>query len=202
MRRFSFTLIFIFIFNGCVKSYNDSYKIKYLQSTAVTNFSKLTESLIDDLCPTLEELKLEQRKLKPLYIIDFVNLNQLENHSELGFMLSDELKTHVTQECDWPIHQIEYTKYLKIGENGTKLLSRDLKDMKNKKLNSNTYALVGTYAFTQRQLILYLKIIDLKTGVILKSATKRTELTDEIIQFEKKPKEKFEVKNIYQPMVL
>ena len=168
-----------------------------MHSTSITNFSDLTEELVDRLAEDILSVK----SYAPLYITDFVNLKELENHSELGFMLSDELKTHVTQKFNIPIHEIEYAKNLKIGSNGTKLLSRRVNDIKNTKLNSNTYGLVGTYAFTQRQLILYLKLINLKNGVIIKSSTQRTTLTDEIIHFELNPM-RDRPNNIYQPMVL
>jgi len=199
MRQLSFILILIFAFNGCglIKENTDSFKFKYLHSTGVTNFDDLTENLLDQLCSTIQEAKIAS---KPIYVVDFVNLQELENHSELGFLLSDELKTHVTQKCNIPVYALEYAKYLKIGSNGTKLLSRKTTELSNTKLNQNSYALVGTYAFTQRQLILYLKLIDLRNGIILKSATQKITLTDEIINLEKKPKS--HPNNIYQPMVL
>lgn len=205
MRQFRVILIAVsvFLFSGCslVNENTDSFKFKYYHSTSVTNFTSEVGSLLDDLCPALEEIKRLKSDLQPLYITDFVNLEELENHSELGFMLSDELKTLVTQECDWPVYGIEYQKYLKIGANGTKLLSRDLGELKNKKIYDNTYALVGTYAFTQRQLILYLKLINLKNGVILKASTRSMTLTDEIIHFEQKPR-KIDPSQIYAPLVL
>ena len=111
------------------------------------------------------------------------------------------MKTNVTQDCNWPIYQVEFTKYLTIGKNGTKLLSRDTNDIKNRQLQQNTYALVGTYNITQRQLILHIKLINLKNGVILKSATQRVTLTDEIINLEGKPNS-FDPNSIYQPVVI
>lgn len=205
MRQFRIILIsvFSFVLTGCslVNENTDSFKLKYYHSTSVTNFTSEVNSLLNDLCPTLKEIKRLKKDLQPLYITDFVNLEELENHSELGFMLSDELKTLVTQKCDWPVYGIEFSKYLKIGANGTKLLSRDLDDLRSKQIYDNTYALVGTYAFTQRQLILYLKLINLKNGVILKASTQRMTLTDEIIHFEQKQR-KIDPSQIYQPLVL
>ena len=93
-------------------------------------------------------------------------------------------------------------KYLKVGKYGTKLYSRETKDLKTLTLDSRSYAFIGTYAFTQRQLILYLNLVDLQNGVVLNSATYATEQTDEIINLEKKPKAKFNAQNIYQPLVL
>jgi len=199
MRQISIILIVTFLFNGCaiIKENEDSFKFKYLHLTTTTNFDTLTQKLLKQLCPTIASLN---HSRTPVYVVDFVNLQDLENNSELGFMLSDELKTEVTQMCNTPVYAIEYSKYLKIGPNGTKFLSRDTDELHNQKVNRNTYALVGTYAFTQRQLILYLKLIDLKTGVIIKAATQETLITDEIILLEKKQKNTQE--KIYSPMVL
>jgi TolB-like protein len=198
MRRISIILIVSFLFNGCtiIKENEDSFKFKYLHLTTTTSFDTLTENLLEQLCPTIASIN---KSKTPLYVVDFVNLKDLQNNSELGFMLSDELKTQVTQMCNMPIYAIEYSKYLKIGPNGTKFLSRDLDELNNQKVNKNTYALVGTYAFTQRQLILYLKIIDLTSGVIIKSATEKTLITDEIIHLEKKRKN---TQTVYTPMTL
>jgi TolB-like protein len=140
----------------------------------------------------------------PIYVTDFVNLEELENHSELGFLLSDELKTQASQHVG--IYAVEYAKHMKIGANGTKLFTRDLNEIKNVKIDQNSYALVGTYAFTQRQLILYTKLIRLKDGVIIRSSTKATSLTDEIIHLEQKVKPPVKKdpnpNGVYQPMVL
>lgn len=203
MRQFKIVLVFliVFVFSGCVNfinEYEDSYKFKYQHSTATTDFTKLTKVLTDELSATL----LLVSKNKPVYVTDFVNLDKLDNHSELGFMLSDEVKSLVTKNNNIYVQAIEYSKFLKLGDNGTKLLSRKHDEIKTKQLVGDRYALVGTYAFTQRQLILYLKLIQLSTGVILKSATSATELTDEIIHFEKKVKYKRNNPNIYTPVVL
>ena len=199
MRQLSIILIVSFLFSGCsiIKENEDSFKFKYLHLTTTTNFDTLTKKLLEQLCPTISSVN---KTKTPVYVVDFVNLQDLQNNSELGFMLSDELKTQVTQLCNMPIYAIEYSKYLKIGPNGTKFLSRDLDELNNQKINRNTYALVGTYAFTQRQLILYLKLIDLSTGVIIKSATQKTLITDEIIHLEQKSKASNNT--IYAPVVL
>ena len=199
MRQISIILIVTFFLNGCsiIKENEDSFKFKYLHLTTTTSFDSLTADLLEQICPTIANVN---KAKTPLYVVDFVNLKDLQNNSELGFMLSDELKTQVTQMCNMPIYAIEYSKYLKIGPNGTKFLSRDLDELNNQKINRNTYVLVGTYAFTQRQLILYLKLIDLNSGVIIKSATEKTLITDEIIHLENK--NRVSQNNIYTPVTL
>ena len=202
MRQIIFTLLLTFLLTGCsfINSSNDSFKFKYFQSTEVTDFNLLTKSSLNDLSDTILNIKSRKRNLSPLYVTDFVNINNLENRSQLGFILSDELKTNITQDLNWPIYQIEFAKYLKVGKTGTKLLSRDVSDLKYKSMDDNTYALVGTYAITQRQLLVYLKFINLRNGVILKSSTKRIPLTDEIKNLEKTTKEI--PPEIFQPVVL
>jgi len=199
MRQISIILIVTFFLNGCsiIKENEDSFQFKYLHLTTTTSFDSLTADLLEQICPTIANVN---KAKTPIYVVDFVNLKDLQNNSELGFMLSDELKTQVTQMCNVPIYAIEYSKYLKIGPNGTKFLSRDLDELNNQKINRNTYVLVGTYAFTQRQLILYLKLIDLNSGVIIKSATEKTLITDEIIHLENK--NRVSQNNIYTPVTL
>lgn len=195
-------LALAFLFSGCslINSSSESFKFKYFQSTGTTNFNILTHNLLKDLSDTILTIKSKKRNILPLYVTDFVNVKDLDNRSQLGFILSDELKTNITQDLNWPIYQIEFAKYLKVRQTGTKLLSRKISDLKYKSMDDNTYALVGTYAITQRQLLIYLKLINLKNGVILKSATKRLTLTDEIKNLEKKTEE---IKlQIFQPVVL
>ncbi len=198
MRQFNFKLIilsfFVFIFNGC-----SFYNISYHHTTEVTDFSSLTSDLLEDLSPAIQSLK----KNEPLYIIDFVNLKQLENHSELGFVLSSELKTLVTQKCNKKVYEIEFAKYLKLGSNGSKLLSRNISDLQHKQLSNTSHALVGTYAFTQRQVIVYLKLIDLSNGIIIKSSTAKIALSEEIILLEQKENIRNQrIEEQYTPLVL
>jgi len=202
MRQIAFILTLTFLFSGCsmIKSSEESFKFKYFQSTGTTNFQALTHNLLMGISSTILDIKEKKRHISPLYVTDFVNLNNLNNRSQLGFILSDELKTNVTQDINWPIYQVEFSKYLRIGEAGTKLLSRDINDIKYKNMDDNTYALVGTYAITQRQLLIYLKLINLKNGVILKSSTKRLTLTDEIKNLERNKRDM--PQQVFQPVVL
>jgi TolB-like protein len=192
-------LVLIMLFNGCslVQENDKSFKFKYYQSTQTTNFSVLAQDLTEGLESELAKLD----KRNPIYVVDFVNLKNLVNSSQLGFILSEEIKTQISQKLDIPIISIEYMKYLKLGDSGSRFLARDLKEVNNTKINKNTYALVGTYAFTQRQLILYLKLIDLNNGVILKSSTRARNLTDEILDFESNKQQPKQPK-IYKPIIL
>ena len=71
----------------------------------------------------------------------------------------------------------------RLDDTGSKLLSRDTKDILND--FEKTYALVGTYVITQRQVILYLKLIEMKSGIVISTTSESIEITDEILEMEK-----------------
>ncbi len=201
MRQIIITLTLTFLFTGCsiMNSSQDAFKFKYLQSTSITDFHLFTKEVLDDLSTTILEIKSKRKNISPLYVTDFVNLKELKNKSQLGFILSDALKTNITQDLNWPIYQIEFSKYLKIGSSGTSLMSREVDELKYTNIDDDTYALVGTYSLTQRQLILSVKLVNLNNGVIIKSATKSMDLTDEIIRLEQKEER---VQQVYQPITI
>jgi len=184
MRQIILAIPLLFLLSGCstiIKENDDTISFKNIQLTNSTNFEWVTYNLLSPIC---EDIKAKTKGIMPIYVVDFVNLDSLQNQSELGFILSDNIKSQVTQKCNTPIYSLEYAKYLKMGQNGSRILTRDLNEMAATKMNKNTYALVGSYVITQRQLITYLKLIDLKSGLILKSATDRSTLTEEVIKLE------------------
>ncbi len=181
IRNTFFILILPFLFSACLKTYPDYYKLKYFQSTKTTNLKAHTNRLVDGLSSEISSIL--PRMNQSIYVIDFVNLENLKTTSQLGFLLSSEVKTHIIQKFHIPIKELEYTKYIKIGKNGTKNLSRDIDDINTKEIKK-TFAFVGTYSITQRQLILYLKLINMKTGNILGMSSHYMSLTDEIIKLE------------------
>lgn len=197
MVRVIFSFIILFIFTGCIKEYPEYYKVKYILSTKITDFSKPTENLLLQMGDKLSYVT-QKVKGKHIYVVDFVNIQNLETTSQLGLFLSSEIKKHVSYHFDLNVRELEYMQYFKLGVNGSKLLSRDNNEIIMDNLDK-TYALVGTYAITQRQLILYLKLIDMKKGTILTTTSEKIELTDEIINLEK---EKRRASQSYAPVVL
>ncbi len=196
-------LLITAFFSGCTKpvlvSNMDSV------SDRKTNFKKISLDLMKDIIPVLNELKATKLKDKSLYVTDFVNLDSLENRSRFGFLLSEEIKALVTTQTTNTVHEIEFAKYLKLGSDGTKILSRDLDELMNQSMQPDTYALVGTYVLTQRQVILYLKVINLQTGVIIKSASKSLTMTREILDLNNSymgTASNAGLDNIYQPLTL
>lgn len=192
MYKIFVSLIIMFTFQGCLIEHQNYYKFKYLQSTEITDFRIPIEKLL---------IKMNERLLnirpyiidKHIYVVDFMNIKNLDLTSQLGFSLSSEVKSSVTYLFGYKIKELEYMKYFKIDESGTKLLSRNINDVSN--TFEKTYALIGTYVVTQRQLILYLKLIDMTSGNILATTSESIEITDEILEMEKNyRKEKINLK--------
>ncbi len=182
MSKFILLIFILLNFQGCVIEHQNYYKFKYLLSTEITDFKTPIEKLLVKMSDKLINIRPYVID-KHIYVTDFMNVKNLDLTSQLGLFLSTEVKSSVAHIYGFKIKELEYMKYFKIDESGTKLLSRDLKDISNN--FEKTYALVGTYAVTQRQLILYLKLIEMKSGNILSTTSESIEITDEIIEMEK-----------------
>jgi len=100
-----------------------------------------------------------------LIVTDFVDLTSLENHSRLGYVLSNNIKNSLINIHNATVIEAEVSKYFKISGNGLKILSRDINHLKSKNFDV-TQAVVGTYTYTDTELILFVKLINLETGVI------------------------------------
>lgn len=182
MKKITFILLPLFLlFTGCINEYPEYYKAKYLLSTNVTDFNELAQDLVDDMDKDI--ISIIPKSKRVIYVSDFVNIQNLEVTSQLGFFLSSEVKSYVTSKYNLNIKEIEYTKYLKFNETGLRTLSRDYDEINKDNINKS-YILAGTYAITQRQLILYLKLIDMKNGNLVRATSKSINLTDEVIKLE------------------
>jgi len=145
-----------------------------------TNFNNVTKKLIYPLCKDIYEHKI-------LYVTDFVNETNLQNKSKLGFLLSNNLKVNIlSKSCTKSnvIKSFELGDSLKIGSDGSRIFTRKVEDLAVKDLDNDNQMFVGTYIFTSKQLILYLKLINLNTNNIISSNTLSLNITDEIRDLE------------------
>lgn len=177
MFKIFFTLTILLIFSGCTV-----VESPYYFSTKATDFKTPTERLILKMNDKL--LSIGPRVIsKYIYVVDFVNVKDLNVTSKLGPSLSLEIKSHISCIYGYTIKEIEYMNYFKITEKGLKLSSRNTNDIL--KEADKTYALVGTYTLTEQQLILFLKLIDMNTGNILATSSESIKVTEEIANMEK-----------------
>jgi TolB-like protein len=149
-----------------------------VQKDAIT-FSELIRIVTKKMCAKIDEKK-------TIYVTDFVNIKNFKNKSQLGFLLSSELKVSLFSNCsdNLQIKELEFRDSVKLGQHGINVLSRTPKALKAKYILKNHQVLVGTYSITRKQLIIYLKLIDFDSGNTLVSSRANIKLDDEIKDLE------------------
>jgi len=188
---FSLTILSL-LFNAC------SYKNPI---TKVTNFHSMISDMVDKSAPKIKgNIKLGEVVL----VSDFVNLDNLRNKSQLGFLLSNILKDRISS-LDIIIKEIELGKEFEFGTNGFTFLTREYEKILSNEVESR-YILVGTYSISNKSLNLFIKLIHIDSGNILSSSFARTDLDDEILALEGQDEEKAKLDNLKQivnkPLVL
>jgi TolB-like protein len=106
-----------------------------------------------------------------IIVTDFVDVTSLDNHSRLGYVLSNNIKNSLINNYETDVVEAEVSKYFKISGNGLKILSRDIDKLRSTNFKVR-YAIVGTYTYSKNELIIFVKLIDLKTGIIKGSYAK------------------------------
>lgn len=188
--KFFFNILILFIFFGCENK-------QIPQTKKTTNFTYLGNELISPFCEKIDNNT-------TIYITDYINEKNLKNNSKLGFLLSNLTKVELLK-CNKKINIIELqlSNALKIGSNGTKMLSRKIKELKIKNLTDNNKILIGTYIISKKQLFIFAKLIDLKTANTLYANSISTPMTNEIKELEGLPTDEEILANeIYTPMHL
>ncbi|KAB7884732.1 FlgO family outer membrane protein [Poseidonibacter ostreae] len=144
------------------------------------DFHSLVSQLVDDSAKKIQKYTM----LDDIVLVsDFVNLDNLKNRSELGFLLSDILKDRLVS-LNILVREVEFGKEFELGPSGFNLLTRDQSKIVSKVVKEEKYAVVGTYSITSRSLNLFIKLIDIRTGHILASSYERTGIDEEILQLE------------------
>lgn len=172
-----------------------SCALRYKHIDGATDFNSIIKNLVDE---SYEKIGKNLAKDDVVLVSDFVNLDYLKNYSKLGFLLSASLKDSLSSK-NIIVREIELGKDFKIGKHGFNLLSRKSNEIYNE-VENERFAVVGTYTVTTKRLIIFIKLLDIRTGAILASSTTSAFIDDEILELEKVPKEK--TRAIYAPVVL
>lgn len=198
MKQVIISALLSFLLIGCISTNNQPFKNI---ASNQTNFSKISSDMVSSICSNITTQDLEH----DFYVVDFVNIDNLENNSQLGFILSNHLKSDLVQRCKFTIKEIELGQNIKIGRSGSKILTRELDELRSKVLDEESNLVIGTYAITTDKLMIFVKVIDLSTGIIRSSVTTSTKITQEILSLEgyKQQQETSAGKHlIYRPLVL
>lgn len=169
--------------------------------TKVTDFHSMISDMVNKSAPKLKE---NIRLGEVVLVSDFVNLDNLQNRSQLGFLLSNILKDKISS-LNIIIREIELGKEFEFGSSGFNLLTREYGKILSNRVQSR-YALVGTYSISNKSLNLFVKLIDINTGNILSSSFARTDVDSEILGLEGQDEERDKQENlrrtIKKPLVL
>ena len=125
-------------------------------------------ALADDATQSIFKDKVVPSKI---IVTDFVDVTSLDNHTKLGYVLSNSVKNSLINKYKANVIEAEVSKYFKISDNGLKILSRDIDKLRATNFNVQ-FAMVGTYTHSENELIIFVKLIDLKTGIIKGSYAK------------------------------
>ena len=133
-----------------------------------------------------------------LIVPNFAETTTLKSNTRLSFILSDTLKNKLVSQYSYTIREIELSKNFRFGKEGFKVLTRDSKNINDTVIDSR-YAVVGTYTITKNQLLLYLKLINIRNGLVLAASSYSANLTQEISEANEVVIEK---QLVFQPMTL
>ncbi|WP_072682300.1 FlgO family outer membrane protein [Arcobacter sp. LA11] len=176
------SIFLIFTFSGCSDIVNQialKSPENHKNFTGSNDFHSLVERLVDKSSAKLKRhIKIDDVVL----VSDFVNLDKLKNRSKLGFLLSDHLKDSLLNN-DIIVREVELSEYFQYGKRGLNVLTRKQSEINKKEVDSQ-FAVVGTYSITTQNLIVFIKLIDIRNGNILASSNGRTSIDDEILELE------------------
>jgi len=188
-KRILFSISLVFFLTSCSNSMSNSIDSSDDFLNAITKMVDKSHKKINQYLSSDDVI----------LVSDFVNIDKLKNHSKLGFLLSEKLKNELSTK-NILVKEVELSKNFVIGEHGFNLLSRKSNNIHNT-IENEQFAMVGTYSITDKRLILFIKLIDLRTGNILSSSHESVSISSEIhaLEYVKKEKEK---RRIFQPMTL
>jgi hypothetical protein len=138
------------------------------------NYMALSDAAVDAL------FKNAQLEPKSFLVTDFVDLTSLQNYSKLGYILSNSIKNSLIQKKNAKVIEAEISKYFEISGNGLRVLSRDIKVLRTDNFELSR-AVVGTYTYSDEEIIIFVKLIDMRTGVIEGSYAIKLPMTCEMM---------------------
>ena len=177
------SLLLPLVFTSCI----------YKDIDGANNFQAMLRALVEKSYAKFDK---NIFKDETVLVSDFVNLDRLQNHSKLGFLLSDTLKNSLLSK-DILVREVELSNDFRIGQHGFNVLSRNASKINNQVIDEN-FAVVGTYSITTKRLIVFIKLINIRTGTIVSSSSASTLIDEEILDLERTP----DVRTTYAPLVL
>jgi len=183
-------LMMVVLFTGC-----SIPSLRYNTELMNTNYDEIISNLLQK---ASYQIFPNMTMNEVLIVSNFAETTTLRSNTKLSFILSDMLKNKLVSKYSYTIREIELSKNFRFGKEGFKVLTRDSNSI-NKTIIQARYAVVGTYTITKNQLLLFLKLVNIRDGLVLASSSYSADLTQEILQSNEVVVNK---PLIYQPMVL
>ncbi len=151
---------YIRVYDSEENGFHDSTR----ENEIMINYSSLSDEAI-------EKIFARSAAPKRIIVTEFVDLTSLNNSTKLGYVLSNSIKDSLINNKKVSVIESEVSKYFKLSNNGLKILSRDITKIKSTSFNVQK-AVVGTYTYTKSELVIFVKLVNLETGIIEGSYTK------------------------------
>ena len=197
-----FIIPLFFISCANFPTYTSKVKKYFVNPDTTIDFKDITYDLTSKMCSKIQNEEL-------IYITDFVNEEDLKNKSKLGFLLANQTKVNLQEEScasNVLIQDLKLADNLKISKNGSRILTRDINELKVLDIKEDKKIITGSYIITSNQIILFLKLVNLEDGTTISSTTTSRILNDEFKQLEglktSKDEKKENKNNIYRPFHL
>ena len=190
VKKLSLIAIIMMLFTAC-----SIPTLRYNAELKNTNYDEIISNLLEKASYQIfPNMKMDEVLIVP----NFAETTTLKSNTRLSFILSDTLKNRLVSKYSYTVREIELSRNFRFGEEGFKVLTRNSKNINNTVINSR-YAVVGTYTVTKNQLLLFLKFINIRNGLILASSSYSADLTQEITDANKAIVKK---PLVFQPMTL
>jgi len=190
VKKLSLIAIIMMLFTAC-----SIPSLRYNAELKNTNYDEIISNLLEKASYQIfPNMKMDEVLIVP----NFAETTTLKSNTRLSFILSDTLKNRLVSKYSYTVREIELSRNFRFGEEGFKVLTRNSKNINNTVINSR-YAVVGTYTVTKNQLLLFLKFINIRNGLILASSSYSADLTQEITDANKAIVKK---PLVFQPMTL
>ncbi len=155
--------------------YVDAEQRKYTLGEGRVHYQLLTDQAIEVIFNSIEQLP------KRVIVTEFVDLTSLENHSKFGYVLSNSIKNSIIAEIKADVIEAEVSKYFKLSANGLKVLTRDTDAIRSDNLNVK-HAVAGTYTYTDKEAVVFVKLVNLENGIIEGSYAKTLPMNCAMLQ--------------------
>lgn len=153
----------------------ESYKLGIQRKEAPLNI--LADRMAENTCPSFKIYN-KVYTIPVVAVMTYVDSNNIDYTSALGKTLTELFKDALIRKCHVRIIEINLSKYIKVNSHGDIALSSNVKDLRNR--FNTSYIYQGMYTLTRNQLIVYTRLINLRTGNIDKAYTDEIPINDEI----------------------